>query len=271
MSDEFAPVSDAEPISTDVEFHDGSPDSSEVIETTESPTLNIDEYSDYRIPVKLDGEELQVPLSEAIAGYQRQADYTRKTQELAEQRQSLEFASTLQSALENDPAGTLDLLSRHYGISRAQAQDLVDDMDSQFEDLDPVEQKMRELDQRIAQFEELQSQQAIETEINRLQSKYEDFNKTEVVNAAIKAGTTDLEAMYKQIAFDRFMKQKELEDTAKQAKQQRESQVVQQKREASVVSGGSSATSTTTTDSVAPISSIADAWAAAKQQYNANF
>jgi hypothetical protein len=162
-------------------------------------------------------------------------------------------------------------LSRHYGISRAQAQDLVDDMDSQFEDLDPVERKMRELDQRIAQFEEHQSQQAIDAEINRLQSKYEDFNKTEVVNAAIKAGTTNLEAMYKQLAFDRFMKQKELESAAQQAKQQRESQVVQQKREAGVVSGGSSATSSTTTETIAHIGSIADAWAAAKQQYNASF
>ena len=265
MSDEIAPVSDVEP--NDV----GSPDSSEVNQTADIPVLNVDEYSDYRIPVKLDGEELQVPLSEAIAGYQRQADYTRKTQELAEQRQSLQFASTLQTALENDPAATIDLLSRHYGISRAQAREMVDDMGFESEDLDPVDKKMRELDSRIAQFEEYQSQQQIEREVSRLQSKYSDFDVTEVVQAAIKAGTTDLEAVYKQIAFDKFSRQRELEAAAMQQKQLQESKVVEAKRQASVVEGGASATASTTTDSYEPVNSISDAWAAAKRQLNANF
>jgi hypothetical protein len=43
---------------------------------------------DALIPVKVDGKETQVPLSEAIAGYQRQADYSRKTMELAEHRRA---------------------------------------------------------------------------------------------------------------------------------------------------------------------------------------
>lgn len=270
MSEEFAPVSDVEPIAADVEV--GSPDSSEVSQSPDIPFLNVDEYKDYRIPVKLDGEELEVPLSEAIAGYQRQADYTRKTQELAEQRQALQFASTLQSALENDPAGTLELLSRHYGISTAQAAEMVRGMeDDSFEELDPVDRKMRELDQRIAQFEEYQSQQEIEREIKRLQSKYEDFDTNEVVNAALKANSTDLEATYKQIAFDKFMKQRELEAAASQQRQLQESKVVEAKRQAAVVEGGASATQSTTTDSFEPITSLADAWATAKRQLNANF
>lgn len=269
MSEEIAPVSDVEPISTEVEA--GSPDSREVSQSPDIPVLNVDEYADYRIPVKLDGEELQVPLSEAIAGYQRQADYTRKTQELAQQRESLQFAATLQSALENDPAGTLELLSRHYGITKAQAAEMVSGFDDSFEELDPVERKMRELDQRIAQFEEYQSQQEIEREIGRLKSKYQDFDTNEVVNAALKANTTDLEAVYKQIAFDKFMKQRELEQAAAQHQQLKESKVVEAKREAAVVEGGASATQSTTTDSFEPISSLADAWTAAKRQLNANF
>jgi len=266
MSEELAPVSEVEPI-----VEGGSPDSSEVSQSPDIPTLNVDEYSDYRIPVKLDGEELQVPLSEAIAGYQRQADYTRKTQELAEQRQSLQFASTLQAALENDPAGTLQLLSRHYGISTAQAAEMVSGMDESFEDLDPVDRKMRELDQRIAQFEEYQSQQEIEREISRLQSKYQDFDTNEVVNAALKRNTTDLEAVYKQIAFDKFTRQKEIEQAAGQQQQLQESKVVEAKRQAAVVEGGASATQSTTTESFEPITNLTDAWIAAKRQLNANF
>ncbi len=262
MSEDFAPVSDAEPTS-------GSPETSEVSQAPETPMLDVTEYSEYRVPVKFDGEEQHVPLTEAIAGYQRQADYTRKTQELASQREELQFAATLQAALENDPAATIDLLSRHYGISRAEARDMVDGMDS-FEDLDPAEQKMRELDQRIAQFEEYQSQQEIEREISRLQSKYEDFDTNQVVQAALRSKTTDLESVYKQLAFDRFMKQKDLESAARQVKQSEESKIVEQKREAAVVSGGSSATANTTTDSFEPITSLSDAWSAAKRQLNAN-
>lgn len=263
MSEDFAPSTDAEPTI-------GSPDSSEVSQSSETNTLDLNSYSSYEVPVKIDGEELKVPLSEAIAGYQRQADYTRKTQELAEQKQALQFAATLQTALENDPASTIDLLSKHYGISRAAAQDMVDSMDT-YEDLDPTERKMRELDSRIAQFEEYQSQQQIEREVNRLKATYDDFDTNEVVQAALRSGISDLEAVYKQLAFDKFMKQRDLERQATEFKNAEEQRVIESKRQAAVVEGGSSATTNTTTDSVEPITSIGEAWAAAKRQYNANF
>lgn len=44
------------------------------------------------VTVKVNGEDQEVPLSEALNGYTRQADYTRKTQQLAERRQELEGA-----------------------------------------------------------------------------------------------------------------------------------------------------------------------------------
>lgn len=262
MSEEIAPVVNEAP--TD----GGTPVVEDTASAPEIPTLDVSEYSDYRVPVKLDGEELQVPLAEAIAGYQRQADYTKKTQELAQQRESLQFAATIQTALERDPAATIDLLARHYGISRADAQEMVDSFE---EDLDPAEQKMRELDRRIAQFEEYQSQQQIEREIDRLKGKYDDFDVNEVVQTALRLGTTDLEATYKQIAFDKLMHLKELQMSAEQQRQVEEQRVVEAKRQASVVSGGSSATATTTSEVFEPITSISDAWAAAKRQYNADF
>lgn len=43
---------------------------------------------DALVTVKIAGKEEQVPLKEAIAGYQRQADYSRKTAELADARRS---------------------------------------------------------------------------------------------------------------------------------------------------------------------------------------
>lgn len=259
MSDEIAAQS-AEPI----EVSSGSPTSESVItEAPDTPTLNVAEYSNHRVPVKLDGEELQIPLSEAIAGYQRQADYTRKTQELSQQREKFEFASTLQAALENNPAATLSLLSQHYGSSEP----VVEAVDES--SFSPEERKIRELDKRVALFEEFQSQQKIEKEISNLQTKYSDFDVNSVVQSALRMNTTDLEGVYKQLAFDKIVAQSKLELAAKERLKNTDNGVLEAKRAASVVSGGSSATSTTS-DKTAPITSISDAWAAAKRQLGAN-
>lgn len=45
---------------------------------------------DTLVTVKIDGKEEQIPLKEAIAGYQRQADYSRKTGALADMRKQIE-------------------------------------------------------------------------------------------------------------------------------------------------------------------------------------
>ena len=89
---------------------------------TEAPperTYLPDDYATHHVKVKVDGEEQDVPLSEALGGYQRQADYTRKTQELARQQESAQFAITLQRALENNPSATLRILQEQYGDHRS--------------------------------------------------------------------------------------------------------------------------------------------------------
>lgn len=223
--------------------------------------LDINEYSDHHVTVKVDGEELTVPLSEAIAGYSRQADYTRKTQELASQKQELQWASAIRQALDNDPSGTIDLLAEHYNVSRKQAQAMVDD-DPYLSDTswdDPMDKRLKEIDQRVRSFEQAQAQAKLEMEISRLQSKYgEEFDPQEVVSTALAQGNTNLEAVYKQIAFDRL-------SSKKQATASKEAGVKEAKKAASVVSGASSAK--TASDNSGPIRSIADAYNAAKRHH----
>ena len=263
MSDELATPS--------VEPNVGSTVSEGVhTEVPDTPVLPIEEYSSYRVPVKVGGEELQVPLSEALAGYQRQADYTRKTQELSQQRDQFQFANALQTALEADPAGTIDLLMDHYGISRNAATRMVEQAEQFDDDLDPVERRYRELDQRIASFEDYQSQQQVEREIQGLQSKYPDFDVREVITTALRLQSTDLEGVYKQLAFDKMVEQAKLAQAAQQRQQQADAAVVEAKRAASVVSGGASATASTTNETFVPITSVADAWEAAKRQMGAS-
>ena len=261
MSDELVTTQSVEP--------EGSPVTESVSESPSTPVLSVEEYSNYRVPIKLDGEDLEVPLSEALAGYQRQADYTRKTQELAQQKEQFQFATALQSALDNDPAATIELLSKHYGISRQAVSEMIADGED-FDSLDPTEQKYRELDKRLASFEDYQSKQEIEREVQRLKSKYEDFNINEVVTTALRVNSTDLEGTYKQIAFDKMMAKAELERQAREVQQQKENSLLESKRQASVVSGGSSATASTTSESFEPITSVAEAWAAAKRSMGAN-
>jgi hypothetical protein len=60
----------------------------EEVETSEEVAEEPQETSRYR--VKVDGEEMEVDLDELISGYQRTSDYTKKTQNLAEQRKAVE-------------------------------------------------------------------------------------------------------------------------------------------------------------------------------------
>lgn len=62
----------------------------EVKEATEQEDiLSPEQLAHYKVKVKIDGEEKEIPLEEARLGYMRQEDYSRKTQELAKQRDEL--------------------------------------------------------------------------------------------------------------------------------------------------------------------------------------
>lgn len=57
--------------------------------------------------VKVDGQEIEVPASELVKGYQRTADYTRKTQELAAMRKQVEAEAVESRALREQYAQRL--------------------------------------------------------------------------------------------------------------------------------------------------------------------
>ena len=237
---------------------------SEVGQVTETSApsyeyVDVDGIGDKYVKVKIDGQELDVPVKEALSGYQRQADYTRKTQELAAQRESLQYAATLAEALQADPTGTLQLLSQHYGAPTGvnqQAEDL--------ELMDPIERQVHELNQKIQGFEQAQAKAELQQEISRLGGKYQDFNAPEVINHALRTGITDLEMAYKQVAYDRLAQEVAAIRGAQQVATSKEQQILDAKRNASFVSGGVSANGAT--EPAGRITSVADAWLAAKRQ-----
>jgi len=224
-------------------------------EVSDEDLFNYDEYASKNVRIKVDGQEVVVPLSEALAGYQRQADYTRKTQELSEQRKQLELGAALQEALNNDPFGTLQMLQKHYGMGN--------DVQAEEEDiyLDPVQKEIQELKSWKEQIEYERTLSEIQKEVQALSDKYgEDFDSDEVITKALAMGTSDLEGTFKLIQFDKIYAQKKVaEKEAAESKQRTEA-----KRSAQVVSGGTSSKPATTAPVESP-KSVLDAWKLAEK------
>ena len=234
----------------------------EVIAETPEQELELFDYTeiaDKVIKLQVDGEEVVVPVKEALAGYQRQADYTRKTQELSEQRKQVQFAASLAESLQKDPAGTLQALQQHYGLGTPAPQDAIEE-----EWLDPAEKHLRQLEQRIASFEQQRAMDDLTRTIDSLQSKYgDDFDADEVVAKALATGSTDLEAVFKQISFDKVYSKA----SDAQKKLMEEQSRVEAKRSAAVVSGGSANKQSVAPKAAKP-TSVFEAFEQAKKTLN---
>jgi hypothetical protein len=84
--------------------------------------------------VKIDGKEVQVPRDEVIAGYQRQADYSRKTQALAEERRAFD-------ALRAEHAQDFEAVSQERGQYKV----LLGQLQAALDQLAPKEPDWQEL------------------------------------------------------------------------------------------------------------------------------
>ena len=108
---------------------------------------------DPTVTVKIDGKEVEIKLSELKNGYQRQADYTRKTMEVAEQRKAAEQQQA--QALQERQAYAANLQRMQVQLEGA----LQQQQQTNWEELlssDPVEYLKQ---QRIAQERQAQLQQ----------------------------------------------------------------------------------------------------------------
>ncbi len=206
--------------------------------------------------VKIDGEEQQVTLEELQKGYQRQADYTRKTQEIAVERERLQQAEAIVSALENDPSGTLQTLARSFNVDTFDQPQTNEDG----YELDATEKKLVELESKLAKQEQAQRVQQVEREVDTLQEKYGEFDRKELLNHALKHGIPNLEAAYTHMRFN------EVKSTADKLTQEQE--ITNKKREAAVVAPGGSTQSGTTPEPTPKVTSLREAFALAKQQLN---
>jgi len=206
--------------------------------------------------VKVDGDEHQVSLEELQDGYQRQADYTRKTQELAAERQRLQQAETIVSALESDPHGTLTALGNALGVEN----NLVhQDEHQSWEDEDPTTQRVANLEAQVARQAQTQRKQALDREVYRLKSHYGDFDEQALFQHALDNKISNLEAAYTHMNFNGL--------AGYAGKLQRDQDALEAKRGGAPVEGGKTVQQgTVVDDNPKKVSSLREAFALAKQE-----
>ena len=204
-----------------------SPESS--VEVPQEPTG--EQYT-----VTVNGQSEEVSLDELRDGYQRQSDYTRKTQELASERRRLQQAEAIVASLESDPQGTLSALGNAFGVHLQEAQVAEQDStgdpygrgyDESPEPEDKTTQRVAQLEAQVAAQDRLQRRQQVEKQVQGLQAQYGDFDAQELFQHAIRHRINNLEAALTHMRFG---------DVADKAnKLEKEQERTEAKRDASVV------------------------------------
>ena len=237
MPEEFVEQADDAPEVTD------QVDEGQATEAVEEPAEEAPSYFDYTpyadqlIRAKVQGEDIEVPLSEAIAGYQRQQDYTLKTQEVSTWRQQNQFAAAIGAALEQDPAEAIGMLVQYYGLNQEPQSE------EALADLDPVEREVAQLRQSVASIEQERANYALQRQIADAQAEFGDeIDPREAVQIAFSRGWTYPQAIrdaYSLIAGQRAHSNRAAELTMAQQKAAADAQRTEAKRNAQVVAGGS--------------------------------
>jgi hypothetical protein len=176
--------------------------------------------------VVIDGEELS--LDEVKKGFMRQADYTRKTQELSVAKASVQNAVTLWDALQDDPITTLRTLNARLGngntsmppindpwqgvVARQSSvagqgqgsQSVASSVSAAMGDVDDIVKKKVEEqlanDPRIKEYETQKAKQLLDNAFNQIEQDWgvtlSDKDKLVILEKAQQAKTTDLEMVF---------------------------------------------------------------------------
>ena len=211
--------------------------------------------------VKVNGEDRQVTVDELQKGFMLQADYTRKTQELADSRQRLTRAEAIMSALEANPTATLQALAESFGMPLGATSPESEEY------VDPEELRIRNLEQQVGSWEESQRQAEIDRTINALHDQYGEFDDVELLTHAIQNGIGSLDVAYAHWAFPQLQTQASARQTAAQQAAAQEAAVTEAKRAAgTLVEGGAGTAAGTVSAGAGKVNSVRDAWEKAKQQ-----
>lgn len=195
MGDDDVDVSDETSLDDDTDVSDGGN-----VDTGNTPGDGISDgvfdytaYADRLVEVTVDGEVVRVPLKEAMSGFMRQSDYTRKTQSLAEERKLAEWGREMQQAFQNDPTGTLRALNDAFGyVPPGVGPDGGEEIDPElapiFQTVQAQEAQMRQMQAQLARVQQERVLNEVKAEMAEVKSRYDDFDASKVLPLAAERG-----------------------------------------------------------------------------------
>ena len=181
----------------------------EEVEVDNQPeTVHIEGFGDYTLD----------ELKEFKNGYLRQSDYTKKTQELARQREEANDALEVYEYLRNNP----HLVNALMQMDNGQA--------------NPVVQKATPENAMMQQILHTQKAMEIEMRLNELKSKYgNDIDEVALFQKANQLKTEDLEFVYKALQYDNLVAKQA--DAVKAAATQMQAEIDANKSAVSTIVG----------------------------------
>jgi len=170
--------------------------------------------------IEINGE--QVPVTEVQKGYMRQQDYTRKAQELSNDRRLFEQSRALDRPQERQEQG------QTLTPEQQQAREMLKQMGVAF--ADDIAPTKKELTAIRKEFEEREDDREADRQVNELKTKYgmEEQQISNIIDFAVQEGIPTLELAYKAMVYDQKIteaKQAGKAETAKTLKQRKEKMV----------------------------------------------
>lgn len=282
MTEEYeqAPEGVEAEISPDIGEADGDTQATEIIEAPPIEYLDIDDTIAIKhVKIERDGQEISVPLREAIDGYNVNSVATQRFQEASVLRQEAEQAVRLQQAMQANPGLTIQYLAQQAGVGvqeflgMAEAQQVAAAQEvSEDQYVDPLEQQLaEERNERLSlqsRFEQREADEELSRAVGGLKSQFQidDDQARAVVGRALQMGVgPDMFSMiYQSMAYQAGQQAQQQSASNQQAEQQRRSAAVAQ--QAAVVGTAQSAVGTTTNMGNQTFSSIREAVMGAYEQ-----
>lgn len=161
------------------------------------------------------GEEEPVSLQQLVDGYLRQGDYTKKTQEVAAQREENEQAIRLWEVINADPQGFARKIAEDAGLIEAGQGPVADIELSPFRTAEQVNAEIERLVQEkvnshpsVIEAQKVEIRQRMEGAFSTIEDKYEvklsPKSRKKILQVASEKGTPDLE-----LVFNALMAQKQ--------------------------------------------------------------
>lgn len=215
--------------------------------------LDVEQYGDYLVKAKVDGEERELPFKDAVNGIMMQQAFTKRTQELAEERRRLQQAAMLADALDQNPADTLKQLSEVYDLDPSVGFERVQ--------REPEEQRLLDMQRNLAVQQEQLVRQRLDNEIAGLRAQHGDFDVMKVARYAHENGM-NLTAAHKLMQFEELQQKQAAE--AENAKRQAAA-----REAAGTVHSGAATQRGTVGQQTRPATSIREAFLMAKRAHGA--